>query len=135
MTAELSGDLEDPAFRAELGFRNMVYGAHPLARDPRGGARDIARLTRADAIEHHRRHFVPDNTVLVAVGDFDPRRLASWVKARFGAWPASGVPCLHCRKSRSRDAPACAVSLMPANRSTSSWATSGSLAAILISMP
>ena len=28
--------------------------------------------------------------MLVAVGDFDPRRLVSLVKAHFGAWPASG---------------------------------------------
>ena len=68
----------------------MIYGAHPLARDPRGGIREISRLTRDDAVEHHRRHFVPENTVLVAVGDFDPRRLVSLVKAHFGAWPASG---------------------------------------------
>ena len=90
IAADFSADLEDPAFRAELSFRNMIYGAHPLARDPRGGVRDISRLTRDDAVEHHRRHFVPENTVLVAVGDFDPRRLVSLVKAHFGAWPASG---------------------------------------------
>ena len=90
IAADLVADLEDPAFRAELSFRNMVYGTHPLARDPRGGAREITRLTRDDAIEHHRCHFVPENTVLVAVGDFDPRRLISLVKAHFGAWPASG---------------------------------------------
>jgi zinc protease len=92
IAADLSADLEDPAFRAELGFRNMIYGAHPLARDPRGGLREISRLTRDDAIEHHRRHFVPENTVLVAVGDFDPRRLVSLIKAHFGTWPASGRP-------------------------------------------
>ncbi len=46
IAAELRGDLEDPAFRAELNFRGLVYGAHPLSRDPRGGVRDITRLTR-----------------------------------------------------------------------------------------
>jgi zinc protease len=90
IAADLSCDLEDPAFRAELSFRNMVYGTHPLARDPRGGICEITRLTRDDAVEHHRRHFVPENTVLVAVGDFDARRLISLVKAHFGAWPAGG---------------------------------------------
>jgi zinc protease len=92
ITAELAGDLEDPAFRADLSFRAMVYGTHPLARDPRGGVRDVSRLTRADAVEHHRRHFVPENTILVVVGDFDPRRLIGLVKAHFGAWPARAQP-------------------------------------------
>jgi len=90
IAAELRGDLEDPAFRAELNFRGLVYGAHPLSRDPRGGVRDITRLTRPQAIEHHRRYFTPENTILVAVGDFDPRRLTSLVKARFGAWTPRG---------------------------------------------
>jgi zinc protease len=90
IAADLRADLEDPAFRAELGFRNMVYASHPLARDPRGGLRDVTRLTRDDAVEHHRRHFRPENTVLVAVGDFDPRRLVSLVKTQFGQWPATG---------------------------------------------
>jgi zinc protease len=92
IAAELSGDLEDPAFRAELGFRSLIYGAHPLARDPRGGAGEIGRLTRRDVVAHHRRYFAPENTVLVAVGDFDPRRLVSLVKAHFGGWAASGRP-------------------------------------------
>jgi zinc protease len=86
IAAELRGDLEDPAFRTELSFRGLVYGEHPLARDPRGHLRDVGRLTRDDAVTHHRRHFAPENTVLVAVGDFDPRRLIRQVGAWFGEW-------------------------------------------------
>jgi zinc protease len=90
--AELRGDLEDPAFRTELSFRGLIYGAHPLARDPRGEGRAIARLTRRDAIAHHRRYFTPENAILVAVGDFDIRGLVSQVKARFGDWAPRGRP-------------------------------------------
>ena len=49
IAAELRGDLEDPAFRAELCFRALVYGAHPLARSARRGPRASTRLTRRDA--------------------------------------------------------------------------------------
>jgi zinc protease len=94
IAAEYRGDLEDPAFRAEMSFRSLVYGDHPLARDPRGGVREIARLTRQDTLEHHQRHFAPENTVLVAVGDFDPRRLRSLVKAHLGKWEPRGLPRL-----------------------------------------
>jgi zinc protease len=94
--AELQADRDDPAFRADLIFRGLVYGDHPYARDPRGAAREIARLTRDDVQAHHARHFTPDNAFLVAVGDFEPRRLASLVKAHFQSWPARGepAPCL-----------------------------------------
>ncbi len=58
IAAELAGDLEDPAFRAELSFR--AWSMAPIRwRATRAAAvRDIARLTRTDVLEHHRRHFV-----------------------------------------------------------------------------
>ncbi len=92
IAAELSSDLEDPAFRADLSFRQMVYGTHPFARDPRGGVRDLRRLSRDDAVAHHGRHFVPESTILVVVGDFEPQRLLRLIKTHFGSWPASGRP-------------------------------------------
>jgi zinc protease len=92
ISAELRGDLEDPAFRTELCFRRLVYGTHPLARDPRGLLREIGRLTRRDVVEHHRRHFAPESTILAVVGDFDPRRLISQVKACFGEWSPNNRP-------------------------------------------
>ena len=136
IAADLSADLEDPAFRAELSFRNMVYGTHPLARDPRGGVREITRLTRDDAVEHHRRHFIPENTVLVAVGDFDPRRLLSLVKAHFGAWPATGrSPAPFPPVGKSGRARASAASIIPAIRPILCWVTLVWLDPIPISMP
>ncbi|MGE5755071.1 MAG: M16 family metallopeptidase [Planctomycetaceae bacterium] len=90
--AELQADRDDPAFRADLIFRGLVYGDHPYARDPRGTTREIARLGRDDVRAHHARHFTADDAFLVAVGDFEPRRLASLVKAQFRSWPARGEP-------------------------------------------
>jgi zinc protease len=90
IAAELQSDRDDPAFRADVVFRNLVYGSHPYSRDPRGTTREAARLSRDDVIDHHRRYFQPQNSFLVAAGDFDPRKLASLVKARFGGWSGSG---------------------------------------------
>jgi zinc protease len=91
ITAELQADRDDPAFRADLLFRGMVYGDHPYARDPRGAAREIARLSLADVKAHHARYFIPDNAFLVAVGDFEPRRLQALVKTHFGDWQSGGL--------------------------------------------
>lgn len=87
---DLRGDLEDPAFLAERAFRKLVYGAHPLGRDYRGGIRDLRRITRDDVLAHHARHFNPDNAFLVVVGEFDPRRLKRLVRERFGDWAPRG---------------------------------------------
>ena len=88
--AELQTDLEDPAIQADLLFRSLVYGAHPLGRDPRGRVRDVRLLSRDDVVAHHRRHFAPDLSFLVVVGDFDPRMLARLVRACFGTWTPRG---------------------------------------------
>jgi len=87
---ELRGDLEDPAFLAEQAFRKLVYGAHPLGRDFRGGIRELRQLTRDDVLAHHERHFSPDNAFLVVVGEFDSRRLKRLVQERFGDWAPRG---------------------------------------------
>ena len=92
IVAELQGDRDDPAFRADHLFRALVYGDHPYARDPRGSSREAARLAIDDVKAHHARHFTPDNAMLVAVGDFEPRRLGALVKTHFGTWKPSGQP-------------------------------------------
>lgn len=90
IAAELQGDRDDPAFRADLLFRGLVYGDHPYARDPRGTAREIARLTIDEVVEHHARFFKPDHAFLAVVGDIEPRRLMALLKPRFGGWAPSG---------------------------------------------
>ena len=79
---------DDPAFLADALFRSLVYGDHPIGRDPRGAARDVGRLAREDVVAHHARHFTPGNSFLVAVGDFDPKGLERLVKRHFGPWSA-----------------------------------------------
>ncbi len=90
IAAELQGDRDDPSFRADLLFRGLVYGDHPLSRDPRGNARQIPRLTLDDVHDHHKRYFGPDNAFLVVVGDFEPRALRSLVDRHLGRWKSLG---------------------------------------------
>ncbi|MDR3637227.1 MAG: insulinase family protein, partial [Isosphaeraceae bacterium] len=90
IVAELQSDLDDPAFRADLVFRGLVYGTHPYSRDPRGSKREVGRLTLDDVRAHHARHFAADNAFVVAVGDFEPKRLHSLIKKHFGTWNATG---------------------------------------------
>jgi zinc protease len=92
IAAELRSDREDPAFRADMIFRGLIYGSHPYARDPRGTARGISGLTLEDVKAHHHRYFAADNAFLVAVGDFDPRRLTALVRSAFGEWAARAAP-------------------------------------------
>ncbi len=89
MIAELRGDRDEPSFRADLLFRSLIYGSHPYARDPRGGPGHVSRLTLDDLRMHHQRFFHANHATLVAVGDFDWRRLKSLVHRHFGDWSPS----------------------------------------------
>ncbi|HEV3163787.1 MAG TPA: pitrilysin family protein, partial [Isosphaeraceae bacterium] len=88
IAAEFESDRDDPAFHAELAFRSLVYGDHPYARDPRGSARQLNRLTRTDVVAHHHRFFTPDNAFLVAVGDLEPAKLQSLLRTHLKGWRA-----------------------------------------------
>ena len=104
VAAEYQSDRDDPAFQAEALFRSLVYGDHPIGRDPRGSARDVGRLSREDVVAHHARWFAPAHCFLVAVGDFDPKALERAVKRNFGGWSSKtaaqpGLP-KHVRSAR-----------------------------------
>jgi zinc protease len=90
--AELQSDLEDPAHRADMVFRRLIYGAHPLGRDPRGSSRAIRSLTRAHVVAHHSRHFAPDRAFLVAVGDIEPAALRKLIRLHLGSWAPANEP-------------------------------------------
>jgi zinc protease len=90
--ADLQSDLEDPAVHAELILRGLIYGAHPLGRDPRGCLRDLKQLKREDVVAHHRRHFAPNFSILVAAGEFERRTLSRLVKTHFGTWEVNNDP-------------------------------------------
>jgi zinc protease len=90
--AELESDMEDPAWCTDMIFRRLIYGDHPLGRDPRGSPRAVQTLTRADVVAHHSRHFAPDRAFLVAVGDFEPAALGRLIRHNFGTWAPASEP-------------------------------------------
>lgn len=88
--AQLISDLVEqqsqPAYRAREGFREAVYGPrHPLGR-PNATVDALKKLTRADCIAFHKKVYVPSNTILAIVGDFDADALVAEVKALTADW-------------------------------------------------
>ncbi len=79
-------DLEHPRTAAFLKFKEMVYGRHPLALPHKGYPESVARITREDLVEWHRKLFVPSRAILAVAGDVDPRRVVEEVQRRMGGW-------------------------------------------------
>lgn len=78
-----------PNFLAQRTFYRQLYGDHPYGRFDTT-EEVLRRVRRADLARWHRRHFVPSNAFLVAVGDVTPERVQQAATSAFGRW--SGRP-------------------------------------------
>jgi len=81
----------DPGGRLYEALLSTAFAAHPY-RDPViGWPSDLRVLDIADTREFYRRHYGPDNCVVVAVGDVDPETFFALMERYFGAIPARGA--------------------------------------------
>lgn len=74
-----------PNFLANEQTARILYGEHPYARiSP--SASDVEKLTREVLTEIHAETLVPDNAILIAVGDIDRDEFLTEVAEKFGTW-------------------------------------------------
>jgi len=65
---------------------------HPYNLHPGGTDSTLRAITRADLVAFHARHYGPERTILVLVGDVDPERARALVEKAFGGWKAAENP-------------------------------------------
>jgi zinc protease len=87
---QLLGGIEDeeqrPENRARALFRKLAYGKHPYGRSLLDEKGNIAKLTRDDCLGFYRKVFVPNNTVVAVVGDFDSKAVVEEIKGLTKDW-------------------------------------------------
>jgi zinc protease len=84
--ADIADNETRPDARARQAYRAAVYGRHPLGRPPLGTSKSVASLTAADCAAFHKKAFVPNNTILAVVGDFDSKEVVEEVKRLTEGW-------------------------------------------------
>ena len=81
----------DPAGR----FREQLFAAFypdsPVGRPTIGSEREIASLTRADALAFYDAHYAPNNAILIVAGDVGVDAVRALAERHFGPIPASPV--------------------------------------------
>ncbi|MEA3368360.1 MAG: insulinase family protein, partial [Planctomycetota bacterium] len=83
---EIERALADPRHRMWYLADETFFTHHP-ARHPVLGHLDAFRgLTRDDLLAFYHETFVPDNAVVVAVGDFDSGAVLATIRRTFGGW-------------------------------------------------
>jgi zinc protease len=84
---EIDMCLDDPDQRLSQALFETAYRAHPY-RQPIIGHREVfAASTRDDLLGYYRARYVPNNLVLVIVGDFDPAATRAAIAEHFGKAP------------------------------------------------
>lgn len=84
--SQLQQQRAQPGFAAQEEFMRAVYGTHPgsYVVPPENVLR---AMTRADLERYHKTHFVPNNGIVLAYGDFTLKSLVQQLERAFGDWP------------------------------------------------
>ncbi|MEC4677051.1 MAG: pitrilysin family protein [Nitrospirota bacterium] len=87
--------MEERRMRYEDDPRNLVFEevmaaafkSHPYRWPVIGWMSDLKGLDPRDLIEHYRRYYLPDNAVVIVVGDINPEEILADIRERFGEIP------------------------------------------------
>lgn len=90
---ELTMRRSDPDFLIEERFNKILFGSHPYSVVSPSEV-DINKLTRKDLAEYHDTHYLPNNAVLIVVGDFDAQKMRTLIDSKIGAskWKSANLP-------------------------------------------
>lgn len=69
-------------------FRDMVYAGHPLHRPITGYSQTVTHISRDDVQALYARFYVPNNSIVVMVGDFPAERMLALLERYLGGWSA-----------------------------------------------
>jgi zinc protease len=80
----------DAGFLANERISKVLYGTHPYGIVSPAAA-DIEKITREKLMDFHKQAFVPNNAMLIVVGDVDREKLLKELNALFGNWQKGAV--------------------------------------------
>lgn len=78
---------EDPEESSSELLDRAIWGDHPMGMPVIGTVENIERFTREDLVAHVRRHYVAENTVVAAAGNFDVDGFLALGERLFGGMP------------------------------------------------
>jgi zinc protease len=74
----------------------VLYYSHPYGVPVIGWEHEIAKLSREDALSFYKRHYAPNNAILVVSGDVTPEEVKRLAEASYGKIPTN--PAIVARK-------------------------------------
>ena len=67
-------------------FHQLIFHGHPYSWPAHGAEDTLNKITVADVQQFHAREYLPNQTILVIVGDLTQEQAATLVQTHFGSW-------------------------------------------------
>ena len=91
---ELAKDRTSPDEQAERLLQEFLFRGTPYALPVVGTETSIGAMSREQILRYYHGHYVPNNTVLLVVGDFEPAAARSTITGRLKVYPATPLPAV-----------------------------------------
>jgi zinc protease len=85
--SELEGYANYPETWLDEGVKAAAFNVHPYHHPVIGYKSDLEAMTRDELYRHYQTYYMPNNAVLVLIGDFTTTTLLKTVEERFGSLP------------------------------------------------
>ena len=83
---EIVSDDDDPGNVAMKAFHQLIFHGHPYSWPAHGTEETLNKITVADIQQFHAREYLPNQTILVIVGDLTQDQAAALVQTHFDSW-------------------------------------------------
>ena len=90
--SEREGSENSPMFWLGEAVRAAAFRVHGYHHEIIGDMADLETMTRDDLYGHYRQHYMPNNAIAVAVGDFQTEAMLKRVEELYGGIPAGDPP-------------------------------------------
>lgn len=78
----------DPGAQLSEAVQAALFANHPYGNPIIGWEHEIRQLNRADALAFYRRHYAPNNAILIVAGDVTPDEVRTLAEKTYGVIPA-----------------------------------------------
>lgn len=92
--SERQGAENSPLFWLGEEVRAAAFRVHGYHHEILGDQADLETMTRDDLYGHYRQHYMPNNAIAVAVGDFNSADMLKRIEELYGAIPPGDMPKL-----------------------------------------
>lgn len=92
--SEREGSENQPGYALFEETSAAAYKLHAYGQPVVGYKHDLRTMTRDTLFNHYRRFYVPNNAIVVAVGDFDTDEMVSAIDKEFGPIPRGADPSI-----------------------------------------